>query len=242
MPFLLDFTMLMVLQKNVVQVIFAKVKPPIKPLAHPDPTPPTKDPLRALNAHPARMPTLLVPHLAKVVTVIPTNRNSMLQNAFQCKKGSTNRVQQPKLNARWVKQEAVAMLRVTIVKLGGSKNYQATLRAVNAQLVLVTKLKVLRRAMLSLLDRTVGTVKYVNVKQVIIAPVKLQTKRLVVLGRMQPVQNQFRVLNAHQARMRLFLVPKLAKIVTVIPTNLNPMLRNAFECKKVSTNPVQQPK
>ena len=123
-----------------------------------------------------------------------------------------------------------------------TKIYWAIPRAMNAPVDMLTKLRVLRHAMLSLLDRTVGTVKYVNVKQVIIAPVKLQTKRLVVLGRMQPVQNQFRVLNAHQARMRLFLVPKLAKIVTVIPTNLNPMLRNAFECKKVSTNPVQQPK
>ena len=57
--FLLDFISLMVLQKNVTQVIFAKAKPPIKPLVHPDPTPPTKDPLPALNAHLERMPILL---------------------------------------------------------------------------------------------------------------------------------------------------------------------------------------
>ena len=80
------------------------------------PMPLTKDPLHALNAHPARVPTLLVTKIAKIVTTIHTNRNSMLQNAFQCKKGSTNRVQQPKLNARWVKQEAVAMQRAKIVK------------------------------------------------------------------------------------------------------------------------------
>ena len=89
-------TISMVLLKNVIQVIFVKVKPPIKPLADPEPTPPTKDPLPALNAHPERMPILLVPYLAKTVTTIPTNPIPMLRNAFQCKKGSTNRDQQPK--------------------------------------------------------------------------------------------------------------------------------------------------
>jgi hypothetical protein len=90
----------MVLQKNVVQVIFAKVKPPIKPLARPDPTPPTKDPLHALNAHPERMPILLVPYLAKNVTLSPTNSNPMLRNAFQCRKDSTKQAQQLKSNVR----------------------------------------------------------------------------------------------------------------------------------------------
>ena len=98
-----------------VQVIFAKVKPPIKLLARPDPTPPTKDPLHALNAHPERMPTLLVPKLVKIVTVIPTNPNPMLRNAFQCKKDSTNPVQQPKSNARRVKLELVVTKVVMIV-------------------------------------------------------------------------------------------------------------------------------
>ena len=81
-----------------------------------------------------------------------------------------------------------------------------------------------------------------NVKQVIIAPVKPQTKRLVVLGRMQPVPNQFRVLNVHPERMRLLLVPRLAKIVTAMHTNRNPMRRNAFQCKQGITNRAQQPK
>ena len=129
-----------------------------------------------------------------------------------------------------------------IVALDGFKNYQAILRALNAPVDLATKPKVPRHAMLSLLDRTVGTVKYVNVKQVIIAPVKPPTKRLVILGRMQPVQNRLRALNAHPARMPTLLVPQLAKIVTVVPTNWNPMLRNAFQCKHGSTNRVQQPK
>ena len=55
-----------------------------------DPTPPTKDPLFALNVHPERMPTLSVPQLAKIVILIPTNQHPMQQNAFQCKQGITN--------------------------------------------------------------------------------------------------------------------------------------------------------
>ena len=114
MPFLLDFTILMVLQKNVIQVIFAKAKPPIKPLVHPDPMPPTKDPLPALNAHPERMLTLSVPKPAKIVILIPTNRHPMRRHAFQCKQGITNRARPPKSNARRVKQEAVAARRAKI--------------------------------------------------------------------------------------------------------------------------------
>ena len=121
------------------------------------------------------------------------------------------------------------MLRVTIVKLGRINIFPATPRALNAPVDLATKPKVPRHAMVFLLDPTVGTVKCVNVKQVIIAPVKPPTKPLVILGRMQPVQNQFRVLNVHPGRMRLLLVPRLAKIVTLIPTNRNPMQRHAFQ-------------
>ena len=97
-----------------IKVIIALVKPPIKPLAHPDHTPLTKDLLHALNAHPARMPTLLAPHLAKIVTTIPTNRHPMRRNAFQCKQDITNRARPPKSNARRVKQEAVAAQRAKI--------------------------------------------------------------------------------------------------------------------------------
>ena len=105
-----------------------------------------------------------------------------------------------------------------------------TPRALNAPVGLPTKPKVPRHATRCLLDRTsVGTVKYVTVKQVIIAPVNPPTKRLVILGRMQPVQNQFRVLNAHPACTRPLLVPQLAKIATLIPTNPTPMLRHAFQ-------------
>ena len=118
--------------------------------------------------------------------------------------------------------------RVKIVVLDGFKNYPATPRAVNAQLALATRPKVPRHATLSRLVRTVGTVKYVNVKRGITAPVKPQTKLLVILGRTQPDQNQSHVLNAHPARMPILLVPKFAKIVILIPTKRNPMLRNAF--------------
>ena len=124
---------------NVKQVIIAPVKPPIKPLAYPDPTPPKKDPLRALNVHPGRMPILLVPKFARSVTMMHTNRNLMLRNVFQCKKVSTNRVQQPKSNAQRVKQDVVATLRVTIVKLDRIKIYPATPRVANAPVDLATK-------------------------------------------------------------------------------------------------------
>jgi hypothetical protein len=120
------------------------------------------------------------------------------------------------------------MQRVILARLVGSKNYQATQRAVNAQLALATRPKVLRHAMLSPLVLIVGTVKCVNVKQVIFAKAKPQTKLLVILGRMQPDQNQFRVLNAHLARMPILLVPQLAKSVATMHTNPNLMLRNAF--------------
>ena len=64
MLYLLVRTVGMAHFEHVIQVNSAKVKPPIKPLAYLDPMPPTKDPLPALNAHPERMPTLLVPKLA----------------------------------------------------------------------------------------------------------------------------------------------------------------------------------
>ena len=175
------------------------------------------------------MRLLLVPRCVRIVTTIPTNRNPMRRNAFQCKQGITNRAQQPKSNARRVKQEAVAMVRVTVVKLGRINIFPATPRALNAPVDLATKPKVPRHAMRCLLDPTVGTVKYVNVKQVIIAPVKPPIKPLVILGRMQPVPNQFRVSNVRPERMPPLLVPQLAKIVTTIPTNRNPMRQNAFQ-------------
>jgi hypothetical protein len=227
---------------TVKQVIIAPVKPPTKPLVILGRMQPVQNQFHALNAHPARMPILLVPRLAKIVTLIPTNRNPMRRNAFQCKQGITNPVQQPKSNARRVKQEAVAMLRVTIVKLGRINIFPAISRALNAPVDLPTKPKVPRHAMRCLLDPTVGTVKYVTVKQVIIAPVNPPTKPLVILGRMQPVQNQFRVLNVHPERMPILFVPQLAKTATTIPTNRNPMRRHAFQCKQGITNRAQQPK
>ena len=100
--------------ENVFPVISAKVKPPIKPLAHLDSTPPKQDPLHALNVRPERTPTLSVPKPAKIATLIPTSRHPMRRNAFQCKQGITNPVQLPKSNARRANQEAVATQRVKI--------------------------------------------------------------------------------------------------------------------------------
>ena len=106
---LLDRTLGTVKYVNAKQVIIALVKPQTKPLAHPAPTPPTKDPLHALNARPVPIPTRLVPFRVKIVTLVPTNRNPMLRIVFQCKKDTTGPVRQPKSNVQRVKQEAVVI-------------------------------------------------------------------------------------------------------------------------------------
>ena len=155
MLYLLVLTVGMVKYDNVILVIIVKVKQQTKQLAHLDPTPPTKDPLFASNAHPVPMPTRLVPCRVKIVTLLPTNPNPMRRNAFQCKKDTTNRVQRPKLNARRVKQDVVATKRVKIVTLGCTKTCPATPRALNAPVDLATKPKAPRHAMRCLLVRTV---------------------------------------------------------------------------------------
>ena len=65
-----------------------------------------------------REPTLDRPVPLRVIRVatMHTNRNPMLQSAFQCKKDFTDRAQRPKSNARRVKQELGVMKRVKIVK------------------------------------------------------------------------------------------------------------------------------
>jgi hypothetical protein len=188
------------------------------------------------------MPTLLVPKFAKSVTTMHTNPNSMLRSVFKCKKVFTNRAQQPKSNAQRVKQDVVATQRVKIVQLDRTKTYPATPRAVTAPVDLVTKPKVLRHAMVFLLVRTVGMAHFEHVILVIFAKVKPPIKPLAFLGPTPTKKDPLRALNVHQARMQHCLVPYLAKIATLIPTNPNPMLRNAFQCKKGSTNRVQQPK
>ena len=228
MPFLLDFTMLTVLQKNVIQDIIAEAEPPIKPLVRPDSTPPKKDPLPALNAHPERMLTLSVPKPAKIVILIPTNRHPMRRNAFQCKQGITNPVQQPKSNARRVKQEAVAMLRVTIVKLGCINIFPVTPRALNAPVDLATMRNVRQHAMRYLQVRTVGTVHFEDVFPVISAKVKPPIKPLAHPDSTPPKQDPLHALNVRPERTPTLSVPKPAKIATLIPTNQNPMQRNAF--------------
>ena len=78
----LVLTVGMVKYENVLRVIIVKVEQHIKPLADPDFTPSNQDPLHALNVHPERMPTLLVPSRVKSVVLIPINRNPMLRNAI----------------------------------------------------------------------------------------------------------------------------------------------------------------
>jgi len=192
-------------------------------------TPPKKDPLHALNAHPGRMPILSEPYLAKIVTTMHTNQNPMLRNAFQCKKGSTNRVQQLKSNAQRVKQDVVATHHAKIVSLDGFKNYPATQRAVNAQLALATKPKVLRHAMVFLLVRTVGMAHFVRVIQVIFAKVRPPIKPRANPDPTPPTKDPLHALNAHPERMPARLAPLIVKTAKLIPTNRNPMLRCAFQ-------------
>ena len=99
----------------------------------------------------------------------------------------------------------------------------------HAPVDMLTKLKVLRHAMLSLLDRTVGTVKYVSAKQVIIALVKLAMKLRVHPDTTPPTKDPLHALHAHPECMPTLLVPQLAKIATVTHTNPKPMLQNVFQ-------------
>jgi hypothetical protein len=100
---------------------------------------------------------------------------------------------------------------------------------VNVPLALVTEPKVLLRAMVFLLVRTVGTIKFVNVKLVIFAPEKPQTKPLVNLDRTQPKQVPSHALSVHP--VRTLLCPVLVPVIIVVTMNINenPMLPNAFQ-------------
>ena len=124
---------------NAKKGIFVQVKPPMKPLAHPDPTPPKQDPLHALNAHLERMPTRWAPLIVKTAVMVPTNRVPMLRSVFQCEKGITNRVQQPKLNVRRVKQEVVAEPCVKIVQKDFFKEEQVKQNVIAAPSAGVTR-------------------------------------------------------------------------------------------------------
>ena len=128
------------------------------------------------------------------------------------------------------------------VKKDGFKRYQATPRALHVQLALVTQLKVLRHAMLSLLVRTVGMALIENVIWVIFVKVKPPIKQLANLDPTPPTKDPLHASNARPECMPTFLVPKFAKTVVLIPTNRIPMLQNAFQCKKVFTNRAPQHK
>ena len=81
-----------------------------------------------------------------------------------------------------------------------------------------------------------------NVIRVTFVKVGSPIKPLAHLDSTPPTKGPFCALNAHPGRMPILSVPYLAKIVTTMHTNQNPMLRDAFQCKKVSTNLVQPPK
>jgi hypothetical protein len=216
---LLVLTVKMAHSNNVIEVIFAKEKPPIKPLANPDPTLPKQARFHVLNVHRAHLQLHMELLLAQIVVTIHTNLNPMRRNAFRSKKGTTNQVQQQKLNAQQVKPVLVVTKHAMIVKLVGIKNYQGTPRVVNAPLDLATKLKVLRRAMLCLLGRTVGTAQFMNVTKVIIAKEKPPIKPRVILDRMQPKQAQFYVLNVHRVHMLRVMHPQHAPNAMTMHTN-----------------------
>ena len=99
----------MVLYENVIQVIIVKVKQQTKSNVNQDHMLPEEDPLRVLNARPVPILTRLVPFRVKIVTLVPTNRNPMLRDVFQCKKDSIVQDQQPKWNVQRVKEEMVVV-------------------------------------------------------------------------------------------------------------------------------------
>ena len=85
-----------------------------------------------------------------------------------------------------------------------------------------------QRVLLYLLVLT-GMVLYENVIQVIIVKVKQQTKSNVNQDHMLLEEDPLRVLNARPVPLPTRLVPFRVKIVTLVPTNRNPMLRYAFQ-------------
>ena len=78
--------------------------------------------------------------------------------------------------------------------------------------------------------------------RVIFVKVKPPIKPLARLGPTPPVQDPLFASNVHPEHMPILLVPTNAMAAVLIPTNPNPMLRNVFQCKKGSTNPVPQHK
>jgi hypothetical protein len=177
MLFLLVHTVGMVKFMNVKRVIIVKEKQQIKPPVNLDRTPPTKVLSHASNVHPARMPTHWAPLIVKTAVMIPTNQIPMLRSVFQCEKGSTNRVQQPKLNVRRVKQEVGATQRAKTAWKDTFKMHRATPRAANAQVVTTTKQTVRQHATLSLPVPIIGIKWFANVIPVTIVLVSLPIKR-----------------------------------------------------------------
>ena len=151
-------------------------------------------------------------------------------------------VQQQKLNVRPVKQVLVEMQRAAIVRLVGFKICQGTPRAVSVQMDGETPQQVLRHAMVFLPDPTVGMVEYENVKQVIIVMVRQPIKQNVYPDRMLQKWDPFHALNVRQERMQDRLAWIVVTSVAKIHINQTPIVPNAFQFRKVTTNQAQRQK
>ena len=108
LPFLPDHIFGMNKFENANPDLFVLVKRSIKLHAHPGRTPKKQGRYHASNVHRVRMQLLVVPQNATSATTMNTNPTRMLPNAFQFKKGITDRVRQLKFNAQQVKQEVAA--------------------------------------------------------------------------------------------------------------------------------------
>jgi hypothetical protein len=94
--------------------------------------------------------------------------------------------------------------------------------------------------MLFLLGFTILMELLKHVILVIFVKAKPPFKPLAHPGHTPPQQDPLHALNVHPGHMPTLLVLKLAKFATVTPTNLNPILQNAFQSKKDTTNRAQR--
>ena len=208
---------------HVTRVIFAKVKPPIKPLAYLGLTPPKQDPLPVLNVRPEHMPILMVPRHVRIVTTMHTNRHPMRRHAFWCKQGITNPVQQPKLNARRVKQEAVAMLCVTIAWKEPFKARQVKPLATTAPADGAIPATDRPAATPYHQDRTHQTVFKPSANAVTLVPVPTNPKRLVQMARTPTTRAPSPAFPVHRVK---FPANKEVLNASNVPRDIYNLIRN----------------
>ena len=184
--------------------------------------------MHALNAHLERMLNLLVPSRVKIVTLVPTNRNPILRNAFQCKKDTTGPVQQPKSNVQRVKQETVV---VQLVKNATEEDFKPWRETQHVSIVPVGGViqpMGRRHVMLCLRVLTVGMAPLKNVIKVIFVKVTPSIKPLAYQDFTPPELDPVPALNAHPERMPIFLVLVFARAAAVERTSPIPMLSIVF--------------